>query len=290
MDDLSMSLVRLVRYNKDGSFATHKNRQRGLTAMAKELKELGYKLPSARSLKPKHVHALVEQWQQKDLTDETIKNRLTWLRWWAERIEKGNVVPRENKTFGLSDDPKEPQNKALVLDNTKLNKIECPYVQASLMLQAAFGLRREEAIKFIPVQATSPQQIILKPSWTKGGKKRSIPITTHKQQQALMFASKIAQKNSLIPQDKSYVEHLKTYERLTLVADLRNTHGLRHQYAQERYLTLTKMPCPLQGGKHWHQMTREEQVQDRAARKIISHELGHSRLRITDTYLGRAMA
>jgi hypothetical protein len=47
----------------------------------------------------------------------------------------------------------------------------------SLRLQAAFGLRREESIKFRPDYADRSDHIILKGSWTKGGRERAIPIT-----------------------------------------------------------------------------------------------------------------
>lgn len=37
-------------------------------------------------------------------------------------------------------------------------------------MQAAFGLRREESIKFAPSFADRGDSVVLKPSWTKGGK------------------------------------------------------------------------------------------------------------------------
>jgi len=46
----------------------------------------------------------------------------------------------------------------------------------------------------------------------------------------------------------SYVEHLKRFEYQTLKAGLRNTHGFRHAYAQQRYATLAGQSCPLAGG------------------------------------------
>ena len=81
MDHLTMDLVHLLRRNRDGSIATQTNRRRGLTAMASELKSLGYTLKSARSLKPKHVEALVDHWRDNGLTKATMRNRLSWLRW-----------------------------------------------------------------------------------------------------------------------------------------------------------------------------------------------------------------
>ncbi|MET3524053.1 phage integrase N-terminal domain-containing protein [Mesorhizobium abyssinicae] len=289
MDDLTMDLVRLCQRNRDGSYGTQNNRRRGLTAMANDLADLGYKLPAASSLKPKHVEALVERWLDGDTTDASVRNRLTWLRWWAEKINKPNVVNRDNAAYGVAERGEVTRNRAQVLDPAKHGDIECPYIQTSLLLQSAFGLRREEAMKFQPEEAIRGDHIALKPSWTKGGRARTIPITTLEQQQVLQEAKRLVPgRGSLIPAQMTYVEHLKRFEYQTLKAGLRNTHGLRHAYAQQRYRTLTGRACPLADGKRWAEMSSNERAADRAARHKISAELGHGRLKITDTYLGSA--
>jgi hypothetical protein len=290
MDDLTMDLVRLCRRNRDGSHGTKNNRQRGLTAMAKDLRDMGYELPGAASLKPKHVEALVEKWLNDDKTDASIRNRLTWLRWWAEKINKPNVVQRDNAAYGVSERTDVARNRAYSLDPTKLKSIEDPYIQASLLLQSHFGLRREEAMKFRPHLAVKPDQIQLQASWTKGGRPRTIAVTTLEQRRVLEHVTRLVKgQGSLIPDTLSYVAHLKRYEYQTTKAGLRNTHGLRHNYAQQRYRTLTGQLCPLAGGKRWKEMSVSEQQADRAARRQISAELGHARLKISDTYLGRAI-
>lgn len=144
MDNLTMDLVRLTQRNRDGSYGTQTNRKRGLTAMANDLSDLGYKLPSAASLKPKHIEALVEKWLDADTTDASIRNRLTWLRWWAEKVNKPNVVNRDNAAYGVAERGEVTRNRAQTLDPAKFKAIECPYIQASLLLQAAFGLRRAQ--------------------------------------------------------------------------------------------------------------------------------------------------
>lgn len=289
MDDLTMDLVRLCQRNRDGSFGTQNNRRRGLTAMADDLADLGYKLPSAGSLKPKHVEALVEKWLDADTTDASIRNRLTWLRWWAEKVNKPNVINRDNAAYGVAERGEITRNRAQTLDPAKLQTIECPHIRASLLLQAAFGLRREEAMKFQPHSAIRADHIALQASWTKGGRPRTVPITKLEQRQVLEhIATSFPGNGSLIPAQFSYVEHLKRFEYQTLKANFRNTHGLRHAYAQNRYSTLTGQACPLTGGKRWADMSAKEREADRAARRQISAELGHGRLKITDTYLGSA--
>ena len=65
--------------------------------------------------------------------------------------------------------------------------------------QQAFGLRKEESIKFIPPYADVGDKLILKSSWTKGGLSREIPIRTEAQRQVLREAHALAGKGSLIP-------------------------------------------------------------------------------------------
>lgn len=289
MDDLTMDLVRLCHRNRDGSYGTQTNRRRGLSAISNELTDLGYKLPSAGSLKPKHVEALVEKWLDADTTEASIRNRLSWLRWWAEKVNKPNVVNRDNAAYGVADRGNVTRNRAQTLDPAKLQAIDCPFIQTSVLLQSAFGLRREEAMKFQPQAAIRTDHIALQASWTKGGRARTIPITTLEQRQILQEVARLVPgRGSLIPPEMSYVEQLKRFEYQTLKAGLRNTHGLRHAYAQQRYKALTGQACPLAGGKRWNDMGAKERAADRAARLKVSAELGHGRLKITDTYLGSA--
>ena len=76
---------------------------------------------------------------------------------------------------------------------------------ASLELQRAFGLRREEAMKFQPSYADQKNHVRLKASWTKGGKPRSIPVRTDAQREVLDRARSLAGFGSLIPPHRSYV-------------------------------------------------------------------------------------
>ncbi len=290
MDHLTKDLLQLTRRSRQGAIGTQKNRQRGLSAMARDLRQLGYQLNDVRSLKPKHTDALIDHWRDQDCTTATIRNRLSWLRWWAGQINKPNVVQRDNASYAAGRTTVRPVNRAFQLDPDQLGKIESRHVQVSLLLQASFGLRREEALKFQPQYAIQDGYIRLKSSWTKGGRARTIPITSQAQRDALALASKLAGQGSLIPTALNYRQHLRHYEYACTKAGLRNTHGLRHGYAQWRYRTLTGNRCPLAGGKSWQEMSPAERKADRLARRRISAELGHSRIAITDTYLGRAMS
>jgi len=47
----------------------------------------------AISLKPKHVEALVEALADRRIIYGTLKNRLSHLRWWAEKIGRHPLSP-----------------------------------------------------------------------------------------------------------------------------------------------------------------------------------------------------
>lgn len=282
-----MDLVRLCKRNRDGAFGTQKNRQRGLTAMAAQLKQNGYDLKGARSLKPKHVETLLNLWRDEGLTKATMRNRMSWLRWWALKVDKVSVLHKQNKRYELIEPRATQDNHALVLNSETLEQIACVYIKAALMLQAAFGLRREEALKFIPKQAVKRDCIKLKGSWAKGGRPRTVPITSAQQRQVLQVVCHVAGEGALIPTGRSYAQQLKSYEHQTAKVGFRRLHGLRHTYAQYRYRQLTNLHCPLNGGPNRSLLSDAEYELDRQTRLRIAKELGHNRIEICDVYLGR---
>jgi site-specific recombinase XerC len=103
MRDLNYQLKQLCGHSHEGSYTTRVNRQRQLALIADQLHGLGYRHMRATSLKPKHIAALVEHWLAQSLTAGTIKNRMSVLRWWAERVNKQNVVARSNDFYGIPD-------------------------------------------------------------------------------------------------------------------------------------------------------------------------------------------
>ena len=259
-----------------------------MTLAANELHTMGYRRMQAKSLKPKHIEALVKYWQEKDLSIGTIKNRMAALRWWATKVNKQNVIARSNEFYGIPDRRfVTSESKAKDLTETQLCKIKDEHVRMSLELQRAFGLRREEAMKFTPSYADKGNHLHLKASWTKGGKPRSIPVRTDAQRDVLDRARSLAGFGSLIPSHRSYVQQLRVYEGNTTRAGLSSMHGLRHAYAQERYEELTGWQCPATGGPDRTALSLEQTELDHQARLTISQELGHEREQVTSAYLGR---
>ena len=62
----------------------------------------------------------------------------------------------------------------------------------ALRLEAAFGLRREEAIKFAPARDDRGDRIRLKGSTTKGGRPREVPVRNEAQRRLLDEACGLA--------------------------------------------------------------------------------------------------
>ena len=291
MNKLEYGFNHILDRNKDGSHATRSNRKRMLFMFADQLKHAGYKTNEMRpsDLKGRHINALIRQWKVDGVSTGTIKNRMSNIRWLAEKIGKADMV-KDNATYGIENREYITNvDKSLRTDNLNLDSLS-PHVRQSIELQKQFGLRREEAMKFSPDYALSGYDpysapvLKIKPSWSKGGRYREIPITSDAQRDALMAALTIAGDGSLIPLDRSYKQHLGYFERETAAIGLGQTHGLRHLYAQNRYRELVGIECPAVGGVI--DLTDEQKALDLLARQTISNELGHNRLSVTGIYLG----
>ena len=292
MRELNYELKQLCLRNRDGSFATQYARERILTMIANQLHEMGFKDMRATSLKPKHVQALVERWKAEGLSAGTIKNRMTELRWWAEKIAKQNVIFKDNDHYGIAQRQYVTNvSKSRDLTDGDLAKITDPYTALSLKLQAAFGLRREESIKIRPLRAdkevTGWRSRRAGPRVDARGRSRSAMPSSGN---CWTRPSNSPAGDSLIPKTMTYKQQLNRFKAQCMAAGIQHVHGHRHQYAQQRYQELTGWACPAQGGPTWKQLSREQKQIDREARLTISAELGHSRAQIVAVYCAATSA
>lgn len=288
MSRLSHDLKHLCIKNPEGSYGTQAARLKVLQQSALQLREMGFTQLPLRSLKPKHIEKLVERWHREGISPGTMKNRMSHVRWWADKTGRSSVV-RSNDNLGIERRSYAGNDidKSRTLEPEKLSQIQNPYVIASLRLQEAFGLRREESIKINPKTAEAGVRIELKGSWCKGGRPRTLEIRTDKQREAWEYAKSVAKSGALIPSDKNYIQQLKVFEYQTAKAGIDRTHGLRHSYAITRYQELTGHLAPRAGGPTSKDLTEQQKVLDQEARLKISAELGHAREAITVNYLGR---
>lgn len=298
MRKLNFDLRNLCLNSREDSLSTQSDRLSTLNLIANQLHDLGFERLHATGLKPKHVLALVEFWKKHNVSIGTMKNRLAYIRWWANKIGKFDMLPPDNSAFGI-DNREFVSNvsKAVDLLDASLDKISDPNIQCSILLQQAFGLRREESLKFVPAYADKGDFIFLKGSWCKGGRSRSIPITQPSQRSVLDKARLLAGFGSMIPPTRLFIHQLKLYENLTSRAGLFHLHGLRHKYAQKRYFDLTGCLAPADGGITKDSVMQSNDLSDEQkaawckldnyARLTISNELGHYRESVTAIYLGR---
>ena len=210
------------------------------------------------------------------------------IRWWSQKVAKQNVVARNNADYGI--------NKRVYITNVSkardltagdLSRVSNQFTQMSLKLQAAFGLRRGESIKIRPEWADRGDRLVLKDTWTKGGRPREIPIRTEAQRQILNEAKALAGRGSLIAPGSSYAQQLRRFEYHCIQANIHMVHGHRHQYAQVRYKELTGRAAPAAGGPRYKELSAEQKYADNMARLVISRELGHDRESVVAIYLGR---
>lgn len=159
---------------------------------------------------------------------------------------------------------------------------------AIIELTREFGLRSKEA-SFLNVHKAIEESIkdagITITVGTKGGRKRKVPITNPTQIEALKRARTAQGKErSVMPVDQNWKSWREGELRAAREIVKKHTggglHDLRATYACVRYMILTGHPAPCAGGV----IVNKEA--DKAARLIISAELGHGRIDVTNEYLG----
>ncbi len=292
MHTLTYHLKQLAYRYPEGSYATQANRRSMLELCGDQLWEAGYKQMRPEDLKGRHVTALLGRWKADGIKPATIKNRLSVVRWWATKVGRRSILANANAHYGVPPRPYVAKtSKARALPTDKLGSVRNAYVRMSLEMQLAFGLRREESIKIRPWEADHGAALVLRASWTKGGRPREIPIRTAAQREVLERAKTLVKRKtaSLIPSHKSYVQQMRSYEWQCRRVGLQKMHGLRHAYAQERFEELAGFPCPACGGPTRDAMTPAQREADEDARVILSAEMGHARTQITTAYLGSSV-
>lgn len=286
MRQLNHDLATLLADNPERGYATRRDRRYMLDQAANLLHELGFRRLRATGLRRKHANALVREWKRQGLSVGTVKNRMAALRWWAKRIGRPGVVGT-NKEHGIGDRTYVTnEDRSRRLEPDRLAQVGDAHVRMSLRLQEAFGLRREEAIKFTPSYADRGDRVAIKASWAKGGRAREIPIWNDRQRPVLDAARRLAGGGAMIAGGRNYAAQRKVYEKQTGAAGLERMHGLRHAYTMDRYENLTGWKAPSAGGPRQASLSKALRRIDRSARRTIARELGHHRESVVSQYIG----
>jgi hypothetical protein len=175
-----------------------------------------------------------------------------------------------------------------------------PRIAAMLDLQRWFGLRFEESAKFDAHAAKCEMasgQISVSEG-TKGGRQRQVSCSRAWQFVTIARAAKMQENSrSMIFSAMSYREFRQYCYRMSTQHGIR-FHRERHAFAQRRYWELVGEECPVVGNighgqAHLTWLAQELRIdideakqRDASARDRVAQELGHSRIEVTNAYLG----
>lgn len=303
-------LARIVRHfnrkhavkDKDVSHKTREDRKEFYFAFFAELRASAAAPMRVRprNLGNRHIAFMVRRWVARGLEPGTIQLYLSYLRTFAEWIGHPGMVLTAEKYV---DDPAMVQRSYAVaadkswsahgiVPDTKIAEVAAfdRYVGCQLLMALKFNLRVKEAIMCTPHTAEVDGQLEVKRG-TKGGRLRFIPIDTPDKRAALEAAKRIADSPSasLGRPGKSLKQNLERFRYVMrkfgiTKAELGVTaHGLRHEYANDRYAQFAGAASPVRGGSP---IDREV---DRSARLRLAEELGHSRENVTSAYCGKIL-
>jgi integrase len=280
------------------SFSTQDARREILEQGFKQLRVLGYKLPDVSGFKERHMTALGNNWEAKNLSASTIQNRISVFRVFAEWIGKTGMIrgsenyvknPKsvERQLVTNIDKTWSGQQKSLA-DMLEVIQQQDKYVAIQLELQLAFGLRMKEAALLKPHMADKEHYLAV--NWgTKGGRDRVVPIENDYQRDVLIRAKLFLENpnNSMTPKDYNFKQWRNHYYYVCHEVGISRkdgitSHGLRHERFNGIYLERTGQPSPVKGGvacaidAYTHEMARQE----------IAEVAGHSRESISGAYIG----
>lgn len=167
-------------------------------------------------------------------------------------------------------------------------RIEEPRFAAMIGLARELGVRFRECSRLDAAhalrQAVRSAQITVSEGVKGGGQERTVPITSQRQIEALRAAAAAQQGGSnLMRADQTYSQFKSQAYRAFYAAGGSHFHDLRAAYACDRYQELTGCKAPVLRNSNDEKPSRGD---DRAARLIISRELGHHRIEVVNEYVG----
>lgn len=290
-----------ARNGRHVSTGTQTLRRSHLRIAFNDLKRpLGMLPESITNFRERHVHALMEFWESQKVPPSTLQNRLSSLRTFAHWIGKPGMIREATKYVKNPDSVKRSyvaltdrswtaigiNPEQLIEQVTQTDK----YVGNQLRAIDAFGLRVREGILLKPHRADKKVYLSVTDG-TKGGRDRVVPILKSSQRALLdelklyvgpQVNGSLANPNLTLAQAIRrfyYVLEKHGITRKTLGA---TAHGLRHQYANDRFEEEAGVASPVRGGN----LKQISRLKADVARATVSEELGHTRIGITSVYYG----
>ncbi len=267
-----------------------------------QLFEGGYRLTSPRNLGGRHLEYLLQRWDQEGIAIITLHARVSFLRTFCGWIGKPGMVMEVHDYLPDKDVKRRTvamRNRAWLPNGVDASEVIArargidERLAVMLAVEDAFGLRMKEAIEMRPAWCRTESGAMLNiHEGTKGGRWRQVPIDTDYKREVFAWALRVAasgKSGRLRWPDRTWTQAKRRYyyllaEKLGVnLNDLGVTsHGLRHEYAQEKYADISGMPSPIAGTDP----RQVDPVKHREAGIEVSRDLGHGRLAVTASYYG----
>lgn len=267
-----------------------------------QLFDMGRRLPSPRSLGNRHVYELMQRWDQEGITVKVLHTRISYLRTFARWIGKDGMVkdihdylPKRDLTRRAAAkvnrswqahgvDPQKIIAKACALDER---------LGVMVALQDAFALRMKEAIEMRPAYClVDSGKAIEIYEGTKGGRLRRIDLDSDYKREVFEWARRVAAAdrggrvrwpNRTWKQARRYYYYLLAEKLGVNIKEMGvSSHGLRHQYAQDKYQDVSGQPPPISGVDP----SQVDPEKHREASIQVARDLGHGRAQVSNNYYG----
>lgn len=288
--NLEKQINSVFKHNRQGAYKTKEKYQNDTKNFAKFLAK-EFRLKSMKNISDKHLEKYIKSMQEQKLAPSTIKDRLSAVRFFHDKLDKTKHSLSDNSKFSLDQRQFGGVNRAWKEGEYRDFLKLCEQRQNDRMASIAVlarneGLRIHETLKIdrnAVEKALKVGELTVK---GKGGKVREIPLS---QESRAMLKERILdvergqklfiQKNEpthlVIKQCQNFINrHREKFQdpqrREQAQADIQQQitfHGLRHAYAQDKF----------EGFK-------SQGLKDYDARVAVSNLLGHERDDVTRIY------
>ncbi|WP_097033377.1 tyrosine-type recombinase/integrase [Clostridium tertium] len=282
-DNLCVQIEKIFRHCNQGAYKTRERYEDGVKNFAKFMAD-AFKKQNLNNIQSKHLYAYVEFLQDVGYSTSYVTTNLSAVRFFYDQVGNDSSKLPNNNKLGVISRSKEERigdDKAwipLEIENFITYAINVGQVRYGDMvrLSSELGLRLHEVCrldKWHLRQALEVGKITIK---GKGGLVRDVPVIDKTLIQKLYNDTKRGNKVFIREGEQTHkvIKNIQMFiynnqDKFALDRDKQLTfHGLRHFYCQNRYSELVR------GG-----------LTDLQARKVVSRELGHYRISITEIYL-----
>lgn len=206
-------------------------------------------------MKDVHIHKIVSHWQDKRLSDKSIRLYLAEIGFFLNVI--GVHIEKNNSKLGIK--RRDSKIKRPYSDD-KMALIDDKISQCILKMQIYFGLTLSESFRFNPTISNRGDHIILTREVATNSRDRVIEISCQQQTSTLVDIDKLLDLNSSFISQYGYHSVRERYKMEVTKCGLSSGVSYRDVFARERYKSL--------------RLTHD----DVESKSIVQEEMGVSRI------------